>query len=412
MNQHIAREEVDASKFLTPEEARGVGAPAPFDPQGIRDAIAASTCEPRFALEPLDAIELDLGPQWLIPGLMPSNGLHVLYGAPGSGKSFLALSAALHVAAGKPWGGRPVRKGGVVYVAAEGGRGFRKRVVAARTDLGDLGDVRFALVTTAPNLSRGGDTTDLIEEIEAQTRRLGWRPALVVIDTLSRSVEDMNESSSQEVMAFVKNAERIGEHFDCVVMPVHHTGKDETKGMRGSSALHGSADAEWLVSRPDDSGARHLSVEKMKDGEDKARLRYELVKVDLGIDRDGHKVTSCVVKVLEANGESDQAGGERRSDAKFSRLAVIRTILRVLAATEGEQALDGSPIGRGKIVPQAKLKAALASSGIFSSDGALRGAMSRAIEALVKSGELSTEGEALCVLERPAAGAGAPPPPA
>lgn len=406
MNQHIAREDVDASTFLTPEEARDVGGPAAFDPQGIRDAIEASTCEPRFALEPFDAIELDLEPQWLIPGLMPSNGLHVLYGAPGSGKSFIALSAALHVAAGKPWGGRPVRKGGVVYVAAEGGRGFRKRVVAARTELGDVEDVHFALVTTAPNLGKGRDTADLIEEIEDQTGRLGWRPALVVIDTLSRSVEDMNESSSQDVMRFVNNAERIGRHFGCVVMPVHHTGKDETKGMRGSSALHGSADAEWLVSRSGDAGPRHLSVEKMKDGEDRARLKYELVNVGLGTDRDGHRITSCVAKVMEAAGEPDQAGGERKASLRYSQDAVLGAVLRVLAASEGQPAPEGSPLGRGKVVSQARLKVALASAGVFAnlSAGALRGATSRALDALVKGGELSREGEDLCVLERPAAG--------
>jgi RecA/RadA recombinase len=413
MNEHIAHVDVGASKFLTAEEVEGVGAPVSFDPQMIRDAVKASALEPRFALETLDAIELDLDPQWLINGLMPSTGLHVLYGAPGSGKSFLALSAALHVAAGKAWGGRHVRKGGVVYVAAEGGRGFRKRVVAARTEIGDPGDVHFALVTTPPNLSRGGDTTDLIEEIEAQTSRLGWQPALVVIDTLSRSVDDMNESSSQDVMAFVKNAERIGRHFNCVVMPVHHTGKDETKGMRGSSALHGAADAEWLVSRPDDAGARQLSVEKMKDGEDKARLRYDLVNVPLGVDRDGNKITTCVAKVQEAVGETEQAKGEPKANKGIPKDAVLGGILRLLAEIEGKTAPDGSPLGRGKIVSKARFKTALAMAAIFStsSAGALRQATDRAIDALVEKGELSRDGDELCVLERSAAG-GAPPRPA
>ena len=59
----------------------------------IREVFRTSAREPRFRLRPLADIELDTSAQWLIEGLMPAEGLHVLYGAPGTGKSFLALSA-------------------------------------------------------------------------------------------------------------------------------------------------------------------------------------------------------------------------------------------------------------------------------------------------------------------------------
>ena len=69
--------------------------------------------------------------QWLIKGLLPSRGLCIVYGQPGCGKSFLTLHAMLHVAAGKAYAGRRVRQARVVYIAAEGQGGFRKRVHAA-----------------------------------------------------------------------------------------------------------------------------------------------------------------------------------------------------------------------------------------------------------------------------------------
>lgn len=406
MNQHIARAEVDSSTPLTDGEAEGLSAPGAFDPRRVREAVAsASTAKPRFLLEPLDEIVLDLDPQWLIGDLMPSTGLHVLYGAPGSGKSFLALDVALHVAAGKAWGGRPVRKGGVVYVASEGGQGFRKRVVAARATLGDAEDVRFALVTTAPNLGRDGDTAELIEQIRAQTGALGWEPQLIVIDTLSRSVEDMNESSSQDVMRFVSNAELISKAFGCVVMPVHHTGKDESKGMRGSSALHGSADAEWLVSRPEDAGPRQMSVEKMKDGEDKLRLRYDLVKVDLGADLDGQRITTCVAKVVEASDEPGPATREPKSKGRFSQEDLLVTILRLLAVSGGQPTPEGSPLGKGKVVPRGTFEEAVASTEMFAalSPAALRTSTKRAFDALIEKGELAKDAKNLCVLDRVAA---------
>ena len=64
-------------------------------------------------------------PEWMIDGLVPQDGLVVLYGVPAAGKSFLALDWALSVATGVPWLGREVREGEVVYIYAEGARGSR-----------------------------------------------------------------------------------------------------------------------------------------------------------------------------------------------------------------------------------------------------------------------------------------------
>lgn len=57
---------------------------------------------------------------WLIKRTLPQKGVALIYGHPSSGKSFLALDIAMHVALGWDWNGLRVRKGLVVYVAAEG----------------------------------------------------------------------------------------------------------------------------------------------------------------------------------------------------------------------------------------------------------------------------------------------------
>ena len=62
-------------------------------------------------------------PEWLIEGLVPQDGLVVLYGEPRAGKSFVALDWGLSVATGVPWLGHEVRSGEVVYIYAEGTRG-------------------------------------------------------------------------------------------------------------------------------------------------------------------------------------------------------------------------------------------------------------------------------------------------
>jgi RecA-family ATPase len=76
-------------------------------------------------------------PSWLIDGLLPTNALAVLYGLHASGKTFVALSMALSIAAGHQWCGKATKSGSVLYVAAEGLRGliFRMQAYEATTGL-------------------------------------------------------------------------------------------------------------------------------------------------------------------------------------------------------------------------------------------------------------------------------------
>ncbi len=340
----------DASGFAT---AYTDAAAAGVDDAGFTDNPGLAPVV--FKLEPLRSIGLDRRPQWLIPGLMPSSGLHVLYGAPGSGKSFVGLHAALHVACGRRWAGREVRKGAVVYIAAEGGLNFRKRVLAAKTALDIPDTAPFALITQAPNLGgKGHSTEDLIADIRRQTRILGSTPSLIVLDTLARSITDLRESDAQDIMEFVTNAARISNAFDdALVMPIHHTGKDESKGMRGSSALHGAADAEWLVTRDFATGARHLSVEKMKDGPDGARIRFALRDHALGVDLAGAAMGTCVAEVFDAEAAPKVA---RQKSGPSQTDAVLFT-LRALVAAEGKPAPEGSQVPEGrKVIPRDRLR--------------------------------------------------------
>jgi RecA-family ATPase len=82
-----------------------------------------------LTLEEIEALP-DL--QYLIAGVLPEHSLCVLYGEPGCGKTFVALSMALQCASGKPWIGRATRRARVLYVAAEGGFGMKGLPPSAR----------------------------------------------------------------------------------------------------------------------------------------------------------------------------------------------------------------------------------------------------------------------------------------
>lgn len=72
-----------------------------------------------------------LGPiNWQVKNYIEADTTGILFGDPGSFKSFLALDLGLHCAAGKPWHDNEVKQGSVIYVAGEGHGGFARRLSA------------------------------------------------------------------------------------------------------------------------------------------------------------------------------------------------------------------------------------------------------------------------------------------
>jgi hypothetical protein len=126
-------------------------------PENVMARVEAITAElrqdrGRFATMPVYELSLQPPGDWLIKGILPDAELVVLFGASGSGKTFVALDMAFHVAMGLPWRGHRSKKGKVVIIAAEGAGGLNKRVRAyAKHHNIDLRDVEIHVITAAPN---------------------------------------------------------------------------------------------------------------------------------------------------------------------------------------------------------------------------------------------------------------------
>src|SRR4051812_9860926 len=98
--------------------------------------------KPVFEVEPFSTFSAEPLPeaQWLIEPLFERDSQVVLWGESGSGKSFVALSWALHIATGLPWLGKyPVKKAPVIYCVGEGDRGMRRRGRAGAIEYGFAG---------------------------------------------------------------------------------------------------------------------------------------------------------------------------------------------------------------------------------------------------------------------------------
>jgi RecA-family ATPase len=56
---------------------------------------------------------LSKGRSWLVKGLIPSDGIGILFGPSRSYKSFTAIDCMSHIAHGKDWCGRKTKSGSV-----------------------------------------------------------------------------------------------------------------------------------------------------------------------------------------------------------------------------------------------------------------------------------------------------------
>lgn len=270
------------------------------------------TARQQFKLVPFDAIEVGKTRNYLVKGLIPREGLVVVWGPPKCGKTFWVFDLSMHVALGWPYRDRKVQPGPVVYVACEGERGLAARVEAFRQEfVGELLDrPAFHLVTTRLDLV--GQQGGLVGDIRSQIGDMA--PVLVVIDTLNRSLAG-SESSDEDMGAYVKAVDFVREQFGCTVLVIHHCGHESTRP-RGHTSLAGAADAQIAVSRQADKSIL-ARLEFMKDGPEGEEIRSELDPVELGADEDGDPISSCIIRpfagVATAGGDSKLTAQNRRS---------------------------------------------------------------------------------------------------
>jgi hypothetical protein len=260
--------------------------------------------DPRFKLTPFDEITLPTDPDSLVQGILPRTGLAVIWGAFKCGKSFWLFDVMMHVAIGWFYRGRRVQQGPVVYIALEGVRGFRKRVVAWRIHhlAKHQGRIPFYLLGVSLDIIKDHDK--LILAIRAQ---LGEQmPVAVVIDTLNRALVG-DESNSRDMGNFVRAADAISAAFQCLVPIVHHCGWDGSRP-RGFSGLPGADEAQISVTHDENTSIIAVKVEHAKEFEAGAEFACRLIQVPLGTDKDGEKITSCVAVPVEGEAAAAKPG--------------------------------------------------------------------------------------------------------
>lgn len=238
------------------------------------DTLAQSSAS-TFAFITVDELRRLPPPDWLIHDLVVSDGLSIIYGPPGSGKSFVALDMAMRVALGWDWHGVKTKRAGVLYIAGEGVRGLGKRADGwALKHKIYAENIPFAAITVAPQLLDPAEVTKLVRTIDEIKRTLDFTADLIIIDTVSRSIAGQDENGQETMSAFIRACDKVKQHTGGAIIGVHHSGKDIERGMRGSTVLLGGCDAAIRCEKNGQTVT--LTTEKQKDAEEMAPVFLEL----------------------------------------------------------------------------------------------------------------------------------------
>lgn len=195
--------------------------------------------------------------EWLVEPLIAARRLHALFSPPKVGKSLLLLDLAQSVARGVSFLGAPTRRldadgpdcgRHVLYVDHEndlhGDIKPRLEAMGCRPEL--LDRLHYLSFPAMPFLdtAMGGAVLLAVAEF--------YQAELVVIDTISRAVSG-EENDNDTWLGFYRNTGKALKAAGIACVRLDHTGKDESKGMRGGSAKYGDVDAAWSMTR---QGAR------------------------------------------------------------------------------------------------------------------------------------------------------------
>ena len=225
--------------------------------------------------------------QWLVEGVIPMGTTGVLFGEPGSKKTFVCLHTGLSLATGKaPFGCSEdfelPPKHHFVMIAGEGQTTLRTRIGAWRQANG-ICYPNVSFQTSAEDFTNQSSIDELADDINSRLDLIDpTSPVFLVVDTLSQNM--VGDENGEGITLFVRNLERLRQRLsraekEATAMAIHHTKKDGSD-YRGGSALHGNCDFMLRLQNTNDPLRVTLNRYKSKVAEagvDIGDIRFEEV---------------------------------------------------------------------------------------------------------------------------------------
>jgi len=285
-------------------------------------------------------------PDFIVDRWLQRGFFSVVYGEPGTHKTFLGTDLTLHIRAGLAWHGHRVVQGAVLYYQGEGLAQMRERVGAWRTEhphaelAAGLWFERFVDLTRAEGLAA------VVRTVRAFERQSGERVQALLFDPL---VEFMTGDENGEGTELASRGLRaLAQYLDCAVLVLHHSNASGERA-RGADFLRMRAGAHVRIEHAED-GQIGLLQQKQKNAAPLAML-LEATPVHGSL-----VLSSLGTMTAEAYmARKVRRGSEAKAAERMERAAVVQTA----KASQGRDlivaAMRDNP-GRGKAWLVAKCK--------------------------------------------------------
>ena len=259
---------------------------------------------------------------WLIKGVLARGETSSWISPPGKGKSALLTDIAVHVAAGEDWRGHRVKqRAGVVYFALERAALTNRRFTAYKVRDG-LEELPIAVAGQVIDLLNRSCVDIILATIREAEQGFGCEVGLAIFDTYAKGIAagggDEDKARDQNVVQ--ANLRRLfdrGCHIH--IAGVGHTGKDESRGERGSNARLADVDLQVQIAG---DAIKTATITKANDQPEDVLTGFKLEPYDFGLDEDGDPFRTFIISPEIFAGEHG-TGRQKPTDRQVLALRAL-----------------------------------------------------------------------------------------
>ena len=197
-------------------------------------------------------------------GILLDKTMLMIIGAPKNKKTFLAWNIAIALARGEGFACFKVKEEKkVLILSAEGGKfqmrdRLRKMITNPNEDI--LSNVSYSNKLIF-DLNNEESFQHLIDQVQTE------KPEVIILDPLIRFISE-DENSSVKIGQVFQRLRTLIDDFDISLIIVDHTGKDSSKGARGSSVKRSEYDSAIYMHRKDNNSRLSFDMRHVETPDD------------------------------------------------------------------------------------------------------------------------------------------------
>jgi hypothetical protein len=381
------RKAAPADSVVTGDSGTPDGAAAPPTGATLTDNVRALRPVTPLAMTLFDDVENYAKKEWLLKGAIAKGETSMWIAPPKKLKSALMTDISIHLASGTDWRGyRSKETCGVVYFAFERADLVKRRLAGHRRRDGLTG-LPIATVGRIIDLIHPGCVEVIVATIREASKKLGCNVGFAVFDTFAKGLAagGGDENQAKDMGVALANLRRVQEQTGVHIAIVHHTGKDESKGARGSNSQLGDVDV--MVQISGDGAVKVATVTAANDQAEGELTKFKGEIVKLGTDEDGDEITTMIISADDCGMADGSAVKVKLNDTERRAMNLLYDALN--DSGKDAPASDVIPYG-AKVVPVDVWRDRCKRGGLSNgqADSAFRTAFNRATTKLANLGRI------------------------